>query len=468
VSDDNTHETIIWEILQRIKYSTDALQQEKSMQVAGVFITTAQQTDQQLQELRQGMTDANTQLGNYIIQIDTSRQNLAQNRNDLANTLSQMDSDIQGAQQTSTQMQTDKNTFYDSATSGISTTTNTLNSLTGLSSQQQMIINPLFGQLSTLQNELNIYNNQAQSNINNFNAKIAGYQQASVKGHQELTQMDNANAQLLTTKQSLQKYQTNIQNTNNQMEQVHQSLKSLAALTPQDVSNPITLENSPVYTPTYNSYVQNLTQEQLNKGINLVSYQTLFPKILLLIVLFFSMIISSFISLNTINGQAHTRVKLVKRYFFPDFLSIFIAAMIVTTISITAVITLGNLLFQLPLLINIVPVGLIMILLIAVFTLLGMFISFMVRVESITMMVITFTLVFLMFISGFLLSPERMSPISAAIAESSPGMLGLSAFNRIVFYSQPIGTVSSSIYALIAWVLVLAALVLVVKKAKRI
>lgn len=465
---DNTHDVIIWAILQRIKYGTDALQQERSKQVAGAFITTAQQTDAQLQQLRQGLTDANSQIGSYITQIDTASQNLKQNRNDLSSTLNQMDSDISGARQTSTQMQTDKDNFYSAANTGLMTTHNILDNAQNVSEQSRPAFIAANNELNYMGNQLYSYNQQAQNNINDFNFKINQYQQASNKGHQELVQMDNANNQLQNTKYSLQSYQGRISNTNQQMAQVHQSLQNLATMSPEDVANPVRLENDPTYTSRYKSNAQDLTQEQINRGTNLVSYQTIFPKILLLIILFFSMIISSFISLNTINSESHERVKLVKGYFFADFISIFAASLIVTIMSLVVVVTLGNLLFQLPLLENIIPVGIIIILLTAVFSLLGMIIAFLIRNESITMMVITFTLVFLMFISGFLLSPERMSPLSEAIAYSSPGMLGLSAFNRVVFYSRPMGDIAMNIYSLLVWLMVLLALVLLTKNARRI
>ena len=98
----------------------------------------------------------------------------------------------------------------------------------------------------------------------------------------------------------------------------------------------------------------------------------------------------------------------------------------------------------------------------------GISIAYLVKKESITLLITTFILVFLLFISGFLLPIERMSAIPAAIAKFFPGKLALNAFNMVVFYDQGLSVVVSTISLLCVWFFFLVITAVVIKKVRKV
>ncbi|MBT6040867.1 ABC transporter permease, partial [Candidatus Woesearchaeota archaeon] len=85
------------------------------------------------------------------------------------------------------------------------------------------------------------------------------------------------------------------------------------------------------------------------------------------------------------------------------------------------------------------------------FIMLGMSLSYLVVKESITMLITTFLLMFLLFFSGYILPIERMSTVSKIIAEISPGKISLDLFNQLTFYHQSIQTVMIGFLMLFVW-----------------
>jgi len=77
-------------------------------------------------------------------------------------------------------------------------------------------------------------------------------------------------------------------------------------------------------------------------------------------------------------------------------------------------------------------------------------------------------LVFLIFLSGFLLPIERMSPFAAFFARTLSSNIALQAFNKVVFYNQGFGSMVTEFIALVTWFVNLAVLVVFVKKVRNV
>ena len=205
--------------------------------------------------------------------------------------------------------------------------------------------------------------------------------------------------------------------------------------------------------PLIVDFIQELESENIfddmMKGINLIGLQTLFPKLLLLIVIFLSLLISTFICLSEINSPANVRVSTIRCVSFHEFFATYTSSLIIIFPPILIVLVLGYTIFELS--IPFLWVFIAMYLLSTTFIMLGMSLSYLVVKESITMLITTFLLMFLLFFSGYILPIERMSTVSKIIAEISPGKISLDLFNQLTFYHQSIQTVMIGFLMLFVW-----------------
>jgi energy-coupling factor transporter ATP-binding protein EcfA2 len=170
--------------------------------------------------------------------------------------------------------------------------------------------------------------------------------------------------------------------------------------------------------------------EDIAKGLNLISLQTLFPTILFLIVIFISLLVSCFVTLQEINSTAAPRLNMIKGLFMPQILSNYLTSMIIISFPVFIVVILGHFLFKLPILDHTI----------SSFTILFLMSS-------------TFVLILLMFYSGFLLPVERMSSFASTVSLSMPGKLAVGSFAKVVFYRLPFSSIQYACFVLFGGVI---------------
>ena len=202
------------------------------------------------------------------------------------------------------------------------------------------------------------------------------------------------------------------------------------------------------------------------KGFNMISLQTIFPNVLFVVVLFISLLISSFICITEIKSSANQRVHLIRGIFLHELASLFISTAFITTIPILCVLLVGEFVFKLHIFGNLFSVMFTLVLVASVFILIGMLLSYLIKKESITLLVVAFVLVFFIFISGFLLPAERMNEIPGLFATNSPLKIGLTAFNKIIFHAQGFNEIIGELLILIGWFVSLLTMVIIIKKLR--
>ena len=235
------------------------------------------------------------------------------------------------------------------------------------------------------------------------------------------------------------------------------------------LGNPIEIYNVPTYVPltAVKLNISDIDAETAVKGINLISLQTLFPTMLLLVTMFLALLISTFMCLQAINGAAHVRLRTMKGVFFPEFFSVYISSMVIISLPMLIVLLLGNFLFRIPIIANGFAVLVIVFLLASVFTLIGMTLAYMIKKEATTLLVTTFLLVFFIFFSGYVLPIERMSFASSFLASIFPGKLALSSLNLILFYELGLMAAASFVGSLALWFVWMGSIAIVVKVMRR-
>ena len=92
----------------------------------------------------------------------------------------------------------------------------------------------------------------------------------------------------------------------------------------------------------------------------------------------------------------------------------------------------------------------------SIFILMGILLSYLIRNESITLLITTFVLIFFLYFSGFLQPIERMSYLSSIFATYTPINMALFAFNKVIFYQQGFFNIIFEMFVLFQWAFFIA------------
>ncbi len=465
---DNTREPIIWEVIERIKSTIDLLQKAKSKEIASSFLVEFSQSLGQIREFKSNLNDAKRNIDSYIGDAINAARDLEEAKNYLSSSLSGMDDDIKTIKSEKQSLVTDKRNT-------VSQMQYSFRQVEGYANSIETIYNSSYYPTQIRQyndmasNQMEHYSDRFDSSINKIEYRITEYERTSKDGWEYVDEIEEQTENVNSMKQDLIGYKGDIGSSIDELNIILGKFDSLTGVSAELLVNPVVLYNIPTYIPEVKS--TNVPEEidagDVIKGLNLISLQTLYPAILLLIVLFLALLISSFMCLQHINSPAFTRTRLLKGIFLPEILSIFSSSIVIMLVPIICILFVGDLLFQLPIAQHVIIVLILLTLLTSTFTLMGMALAYLVKKESITLLICTFFLVYLIFLSGFYLPIERMTKFTAFIALRLPGRYVLTAFNKVVFYNQPLPFFSTEIMGLLTWFITMATIVILIKFLRR-
>jgi len=470
---DNTREPVIWEIIERIKATIDLLQKQKSKETAAGFLTKFNTNLNKLENFKGNLVSTNTKLDTYISGADSAIQLSSTAKSEASTAIKSMDSELNNMKTLRKNIDSKKKVYSDDTIIRVRAVDSLSSTVPNASSRQLTHLSYIKDENTQIKNQLNVYNEQTDRYLADFDNKIRLYELASSAGKQQLTTIDSGITKLNEIKNELQSYRNKISNAETEIINIQSEFDSIKKLDPESLVNPIVLRNKPTYVPEVSkqqlaAFTGPNQAKNIVKGVSLISLQTIFPTILFLIALFLSLLISSFICLAEINSPVSQRIKLVKRIFLHQLLSVYISTLIIMIVPLFSVILLGDFLFKIAILANIKIVLVVLFLVSSIFIFLGMSLAYLIKKESITLLVTAFILVFLIFFSGFLLPIERMSNVASVLAANFPAKMGLAAFNKVVFYNQGFEAISHNIFVLSAWFLSLMIITLIIKKTKNI
>jgi len=462
---DNTKEPVIWEVIARIEKAVEYMQKERSKEIAEDVIVKMKRTLDKLTDFKQKLHSTNNKIDIYTSEIINNQNELKTAKQDLSTSLDDMDRDIRDAKKARGEAKSSKDEYKETSLKQVNDLDNTVDLFpaSGIKDDANLLI-------KEVKNEIEFYDNEIDKDLRNVQKRIDKYEESSKKGRGFVKKIDNNIKELQNIEQDLKNYKVELLLSEQTLASIERDFNFVKDLDPELVVNPIVIKNYPTYIPKVDEEIAKKyldpsasKAEQILTGLNLISLQTIFPTLMLLITLFLSLLISSFVCLSEINSSANTRVQLVRNVFFHEFLSVFISSMTIVIIPFLIIMLLGEFIFLLKIFENIDFVFLIFFLLSGVFVMIGMGISYLLRKESITLLITTFFLVFLIFFSGFLLPIERMTPVASEIASIFPGKLALNIFNKIILYGGDFASSSNDIYLLSLWFLVAFLLVLAIK-----
>lgn len=446
---DNTQEPFIYELAQRIEQVILFIQNSLSKEIVGEFLDSTSTSYEETHQIAQDLDVALLDVSQYIQQVTAIRSRVNNAQNDLSNALTQMSRDLQD---TRTAVASTQSMYWDASRSisqSISRVENELN----------------FGQIHTLRSQLQSLDSQFSWRINDINNRLDGYEQTRQRGVSYVRELDRIRSDLDATERDLRSYQQSLIEYKAQLLQVQSDLLELSKMDVNMILSPIQVRGIPQYIPLRADSGGDVSQTQISQGLALLNMQVLFPKILLLIVIFLSLLIGSFMTVQSIHSTAKSRLKLLNGIFFAEVIGIFVASILVVFAPITMIVLVGNFIFGINMVRYWVYVLLLLVLLSSFFILVGSITAYALKSESISFLTIAFLLVFFIFFSGFVLPLEHMGHYFSLVASFLPPSVALDALYILLFYT--ILEIHSHILILLLWCVSLFVITLCVKFIRR-
>lgn len=461
---DNTKEPIIWEILQRIETSVEILQQQQSEVALNSLLSETASTQESVQYFEEGIISTGNKLDEYSLELIQLNRDVISAQQDLQENLDQMEQDLDEIQEEINQIDEDRQESYSESMQFVQDARQVETALPPGQARSNFSVF-----ITQINNEINSYNLQTYASVQDSRRKVANYRRAHAQGEQYVDDLDDLSDQLEVTQRDIQNQKQQLATYQQELHGVSAQLSSLGNTNTDRLLKSVMLTSQAIFIPEFDvpEDIQDISIEEVNQAQSLMSLQTLYPTILFLVLLFLSLLIATFLCLQEINSAASSRIRLIPNMFGREFFSTYVSSLIIAFIPVFCVLIAGEYLFALDILSSIITISLITLLISSCFIFLGMSIAYVLRKESITLLLSTFLLVFFMFFSGFLYPIERMNPFFGAVANALPPKIGLSAFNQAVFYNQSLLQVSDQIWGLVIWLILLGCVAMCMKFIRR-
>ena len=429
---DNTREPVIWEILERTKQTISVIERSQSTDVASDFLSKFQRAEERLTVYDAELVRTDTTLSQVITQLESRSRELVSERQSLDTTMSNLAQDISDGRRELSSARQDIISARDRTLSATYQAQNAV-ALIPSTNETSYVRSLAISEVQKVQQEASSLSSNALNSISRAESRLIEYEDARYRGEQTSIRLASLTTELNVAITNLRAYRTTIQNTRTELAAIRADLGSLNSVDATTLVEPVKLEQEPTYIPIVS--LEEIPEElQSGDGVSFILLQTMFPSMLVLVLLFLSLLIGAFVCLQQINSTAYVRIRLAKSTFLLDTIAIFFSAVTIVTLPALVVMALGAIIFKLPILASFSTLFVLVALFISTFVLTGMLLAYLFKSESISLMVSTFVLVFIVFLTGILLPIERMHPIVSTISHLSSSTIFLETFKQVVFY----------------------------------
>jgi len=183
------------------------------------------------------------------------------------------------------------------------------------------------------------------------------------------------------------------------------------------------------------------------------------PALVVLIIMFMSILLSSTIVMTEKESRAYFRNYITPIPDISFLISIFITNLIVVFFQALILLVIAQLAFGVSILVNLVSILIAVLLIAAIFILLGMIIGYIfVSEETATLASISLASIFLLF-SSFLIPLESLSETIGSIAVYNPFVISEGVLRQLIIFGNSLFSAGEDVFLLLFYVFVLAGLV---------
>ncbi len=189
----------------------------------------------------------------------------------------------------------------------------------------------------------------------------------------------------------------------------------------------------------------------------------LFPNLLVLIVMFVSLLISSTLVQMERSSKAHFRNLITPSNNLVFTFGSFLVTLLVVVIQIIIVLAITDLVFQTAIFSNFHYIMLISVVSSTLFILVGIIIAGIFNSEETSLMATLAVGLILLLVSGTILPLETMPSTMKAITELSPFVLAYNMYRDMILFKSTFSTISSEMGYMLLYVLILASLIFIMQ-----
>ena len=447
---DNTREPVIWEIVTRIEQTLRNVERARTSEAAGHLFESLGSVDDYLMSLSEESDEHKEQIDNYRAEVASLRDELASSRRELTTMIAQIDQDVARARSETSEMRAEHHRNVHEIRS---TLTQIGNQLAVLESMNVSTHN-VQAFVNQAHSDLTDYDRRMIRRLNTLDSQIDDYGLRSQQANEMVTRISDQERRLAMFNIELEGFGSDLDSMARSAHQMSAELETVLHGT--TLVDSVRLANIPSYVPD----IEVRAEYEHFDGLSVLMLQTMFPSLLMLVVLFFGILLSSFMMITHITTPAHLRLRLIDGSWYKDYFAMIIATVLISSLMIGLVLALGIYLFHIPIENMTTFAGLLFTILV-VLSLIGILIVHIIWSESMSVIVAMFALVAALFSSGFILPIERMSDWAASLSQINPISIGLNAFDRVIFYG---GTIPGNDWIILGtWTLLLVIGTLVVR-----
>ncbi|MBR9676834.1 ABC transporter permease [Candidatus Woesearchaeota archaeon] len=193
----------------------------------------------------------------------------------------------------------------------------------------------------------------------------------------------------------------------------------------------------------------------------------LFPSLMALVVMFISLMIPSLIIVMEKNYEAHFRNFVTPTGDFAFLTGTFFTNFVLLMLQLVIILTVAGFFFRDTMLATLPAILLILVLLIVLFSLIGMGIGHVFNSqETVTIGAVSVASMF-MLLSDFILPLESMPYYAQAVAAYNPFVIGSSLLRKTLLFNTPLSDLSLNIYVLLAYSFIIFILMVATQKFMR-
>lgn len=435
---DNTKEVIDRIALNGLEVAADSLQLEYSEQQASKALREIENVTEDIRSARKEINQTDQKLKKEIEKLDQKIESLKKTRNDLTTRFKQMDRNVNQAEEDIEELNKSRKEFYGPLKQRIDSLQDSLETIDNETDDDIEEVDEARKDLKKLDSDLDSYNENTKESIAQANLLISNYRDFREDSKKHLQEINDTIDQLRDTQRELSNYRDRLQKIDSRLKSMEEEYSSALEYEASEIAKAISVQNRRAYSPDKTS-------------TNLLTLQTVYSTLLLLVALFVSVLVSMFVTLDEINSAARSRLDVTPGTFMSEYVSLFITSLILVIIPVICVIAFGNYFFQLPILAKIGGVSLTLLLFCSSLINLGITISYLIKDKSITLLIGSFLIISLIFLSGFVLPTEMMTAGPRLAAQILPVKVAQETFDLIVLYGKPISEIQTNIAILGAW-----------------
>lgn len=493
---DNTKEVIDRTVISGVKQVANRMQLDYSEEQVSKALGEVNSLTTEIKSARTDLNKTHNQLESKEIEINDSInrlnetdeelkaenegleikiESLRDTRNNLQEQRRSMDENLEDTEENINDISESRQEFYQTNSERINLIQTSLSEAQNSTDQDIEELNTAQRSVSQIESDLNAYNNEIKRDVETADNLISQYDELQEDSEDYIRQIndtiedlentrsqirlyrqriENTQENLRRTNKEINNYQKDIRSTEEELSRMESKYRDVSELKPGEVAEFVDIRNNRIYSP-----------EGLEP--NLIVLQTVFSTILFLVILFVSVLISTFVTLNEINSNARERIIITPRTFIIEYLSVLITSLLLISIPVLCVIAVGNVFFKISILPHLAGISAVIFLFSTTLANLGIGLAYLIREKSITLFIGSFMVIFLIFMSGFILPTEMMNTIPKLIASNLPGRISQNLFDMKVLHQQPLIEKPYELAKLGTWVIISTITTIKIKQKRR-